>query len=161
MIRHATLADAPQVRAIWNTMIIDSLANFSEIEKTPAEVESIIRDRPEQGLAVFVAEDERGLVGFATYAQFRGGHGYRFTMENSIALLPEAKGRGHGRALMQAVEDHARTGGTHSMIAGVSARNPEGLAFHAALGYATIAIVPQSGHKWGEWLDLVLMQKFL
>ncbi len=161
MIRHATLADAPQVRAIWNTMITDSLANFSEIEKTPAEVEAAIRERPEQGLAVLVAEDEGRVVGFATYAQFRGGYGYRFTMENTVALLPDAKGRGHGRALMRAVEDHARIGGAHSMIAGVSARNPEGLAFHAALGYATVATIPQSGHKWGEWLDLVLMQKFL
>ncbi|MCJ8138869.1 GNAT family N-acetyltransferase [Falsirhodobacter halotolerans] len=161
MIRHATLADAPQVRAIWNTMITDSTANFSEIEKTLAEVEEILRERPRQGYPIFVAEDERGVVGFATYFQFRANSGYRFTMENTVALLSEAKGCGYGRALMQAVEDHARSGGVHSMIAGVSAKNPEGLAFHAALGYATVATVPQSGHKWGEWLDLVLMQKFL
>lgn len=161
MLRHATLADAPQVRDIWNTMIRDSLANFSEIEKTPAEVEAAIRERPEQGFAFIVAEDEDGIVGFATYGQFRGGYGYRFTMENTIALLTRAKGRGIGRALMLAVEDHARAMGAHSMIAGVSAQNPEGLAFHGALGYANIATVPQSGYKWGQWLDLVLMQKFL
>ncbi len=161
MIRHATLADAPQVREAWNSMIRDSLANFSEIEKTPAEVEAAIRERPEQGFAFFVAVDGDQVVGFATYAQFRPGHGYRFTMENTVSLLAEAKGRGLGRALMDAVEDHARAMGAHSMIAGVSAQNPEGLAFHTSLGYAQTAVVPRSGYKWGQWLDLVLMQKFL
>lgn len=161
MIRPATLADAPQVREVWNSMIRDSLANFSEVEKTPAEVEGAIRDRPEQGFAFFVAEDEGQILGFATYAQFRPGPGYRFTMENTVALRVAGKGRGLGRALMIAVEDHARAMGAHSMVAGVSAQNPEGLSFHAALGYETTATVPQSGYKWGQWLDLVLMQKFL
>lgn len=161
MIRFATLADAPSVREAWNGMIRDSLANFSEVEKTPAEVETAIRERPEQGFAFFVAEDEGGFLGFATYGQFRPGPGYRFTMENTVSLVPRARGRGVGRALMAAVEDHARTMGAHSMIAGVSAQNPEGLAFHDALGYGRTAVVPRSGFKWGQWLDLVLMQKFL
>jgi phosphinothricin acetyltransferase len=47
------------------------------------------------------------------------------------------------------------------MIAGVSGENPEGRAFHARLGYAEIAIIPQAGYKFGRFMDLVLMQKFL
>lgn len=157
MIRPATLADAPQVRAVWNTMITDSTANFSEIEKTMEEVETAIAKNP----VLLVAEENGTILGFATYGQFRANSGYRFTMENTIALLPAASGRGMGRALMAEIEEHARTGGAHSMIAGVSAKNAAGLAFHSAIGYETVAVVPQSGFKWGEWLDLVLMQKFL
>lgn len=157
VIRPATLDDATQVRVIWDTMITDSTANFSEILKTPEEVEAAIRTRP----LLLVAEAEGRIMGFATYDQFRANSGYRFTMENTIALLPEAKGRGMGRALMTGIEDHARAGGAHSMIAGISAKNEPGLAFHSAIGYQTVAVVPQSGYKWGEWLDLVLMQKIL
>ncbi|WP_128253483.1 GNAT family N-acetyltransferase [Falsirhodobacter deserti] len=157
MIRQALPTDAPQVRAIWNTMITASTANFSEIEKTLAEVEAAISAQP----VFLVAEEEDRLLGFATYGQFRANSGYRFTMENTIALLPEGKGRGIGRALMAGIEDHARAGGAHSMIAGISAENAAGLAFHAALGYDRVAVVPQSGFKWGRWLDLVLMQKIL
>ena len=62
---------------------------------------------------------------------------------------------------MRAVEDHARMGGAHSMFAGVSGENPEGCAFHARLGYAEAAVLPQVGWKFGRWMDLVLMQKFL
>lgn len=157
MIRPATLDDAQALRAVWDTMITDSTANFSEIRKTEDEVEEAIRTRP----LLLVAELDGQVVGFATYGQFRANSGYRFTMENTIALLPVAKGRGLGRQLMRGIEDHARAGGAHSMIAGVSGRNTDGIAFHKACGYDTVAVVPQSGFKWGEWLDLVLMQKFL
>ncbi|MDB6452171.1 GNAT family N-acetyltransferase [Falsirhodobacter sp. 20TX0035] len=157
MIRPATMDDAQALRAVWDTMITDSTANFSELRKTEAEVEEAIRTRP----LLLVAELDGKVVGFATYGQFRTNSGYRFTMENTIALLPAAKGRGLGRQLMTGIEDHARAGGAHSMIAGVSGRNAEGIAFHKACGYDTVAVVPQSGFKWGEWLDLVLMQKFL
>ena len=76
-------------------------------------------------------------------------------------LAPAARGLGLGRGLMQAIEDHARGGGAHSIFAGVSGANPEGRAFHAAMGYVEIACLPEVGFKWGRWLDLYLMQKRL
>jgi phosphinothricin acetyltransferase len=62
---------------------------------------------------------------------------------------------------MAAIEDHARAGGAHSMFAGVSSGNPSGVAFHAALGYREIAMLPEVGFKFGRWFDLHLMQKML
>jgi L-amino acid N-acyltransferase len=56
---------------------------------------------------------------------------------------------------------HARAAGAHQMIAGVSAENPDGVAFHAALGFVEIARVPEAGAKFGRFIDLVRMQKFL
>ena len=47
------------------------------------------------------------------------------------------------------------------MIAGVSAENPDGVAFHSALGFAEVARIARAGHKFGRFIDLVLMQKFL
>jgi phosphinothricin acetyltransferase len=49
----------------------------------------------------------------------------------------------------------------HSMIAGVSAENPGGRAFHARIGYAQVAVLAQVGRKFDRWLDLILMQKLL
>jgi phosphinothricin acetyltransferase len=82
-------------------------------------------------------------------------------MEHTIVLGPQARGRGLGRALMTAIEDHARQRGAHSIFAGVSAENPDGRRFHLAMGYSEIATLPAVGHKFGRWIDLHLLQKIL
>ena len=156
-VRLATGLDAEAVAAIWNHYIRETSVTFNAQEKNAEEVAGLISMRP----AFFVALDQGRVAGFATYDQFRSGVGYARTMEHTIQLAPDASGRGHGRALMVAVEDHARVGGAKSMFAGVSGENPEGRAFHARLGYAETAVLPQVGWKFGRWMDLVLMQKFL
>lgn len=160
-IRPAEAQDAPAVAAIWNPIIRDTPVTFNSAEKTEAELVAAFADKPAQGHAFLLAEEDGKLLGFATYGQFRGGVGYARTMEHTIILGPDARGRGVGRALMTAIEDHARAAGAHSIFAGVSAENPAGRAFHAAMGYAEIAVVPEVGYKFGRWMDLVLMQKML
>ena len=161
MIRLAQPADAAAIAAIWNPFIRDTAVTFNPVEKSPADVAAMILDRQAAGHGVFVAEHQGHVAGFASYAQFRGGAGYARTMEHTILLSPAAQGSGFGRALMTALEDHARAAGIHSLIAGVSAENPAGRAFHAAIGYRAIATLPQVGYKFGRWMDLVLMQKIL
>ncbi|MDM7932142.1 GNAT family N-acetyltransferase [Tabrizicola sp.] len=160
MIRPANVADAGAIATLWNPYIRDTAVTFNAVEKSPADVEAMIDGRARLGHATFVAEAE-GLLGFASYAQFRGGVGYRTCMEHSILLAPAARGRGAGRQLVTALCDHAARAGAHQMIAGVSAENPDGLAFHSRMGFAEIARVPEAGFKFGRFIDLVLMQKFL
>ncbi|SLN39392.1 N-acyltransferase YncA [Pseudoruegeria aquimaris] len=161
-IRPATPADCPALEAIWAPMIRDTLVTFNSVPRSVADLEAMIAEKAAAGHGFFVAETAPGRVaGFATYGQFRGGIGYAHTMEHTIILAPEAHGRGLGRALMAAVEEHARAGGAHSMFAGVSSGNAAGVAFHAALGYAEVARLREVGRKFDRWLDLILMQKFL
>jgi phosphinothricin acetyltransferase len=160
IIRPARPADAGAIIAFWNPLIRDTLVTFNPVEKTEAEVADSIRAKAAAGHGFVVAEDG-GPIGFASYGQFRAGAGYARAMEHTIILAPGARGRGAGRALMTAIEDHARAQGVHSLIAGVSGGNPEGRAFHAAIGYAEVAVVPQVGWKFGRFWDLVLMQKLL
>lgn len=161
MIRPATQADAAAILSIWNWVIRDTTITFNPVEKTLDEVQAFLADKAAQGYGVFVADLGAGVQGYASYGQFRAGNGYAHTLEHSIALLPASHGRGLGRGLMTAIEDHARARGGHSLFAGVSGENPHGRAFHAALGYREVAVLPQVGFKFGRWLDLVLMQKFL
>lgn len=161
MIRPARASDAPALAALWNPWIRDTAVTFNPVEKTTAEIAVMIRDRLDAGHGFWLAEAAGAVLGFATYAQFRGGVGYATCMEHSVILSPEARGRGLGRALMQVLEAHAAAAGAHQMIAGVSGENPEGRAFHARLGYREIAIVREAGFKFGRFIDLVLMQKFL
>ena len=158
MIRPATPSDAEAIAAFWNPWIRDTAVTFASSVKSPAVIAEMITARQAQGHAFLVTDDR---TGFATYAQFRGGNGYATCMEHTIILAPQSRGKGHGRALMQALESHAAAAGAHQMIAAVSAENPEGIRFHAALNYCEIARIPQAGHKFNRYIDLVLMQKFL
>jgi len=160
VIRNAGAADAGAVAVLWNHYIRDTLVTFNVTEKPEAEVAALIASRQAAGQAFLLAEEGR-LAGFATYAQFRSGAGYARTMEHTVLLAPEARGRGVGRALMAALEDHALAAGVHSLFGGVSSANPEGRAFHLAVGFDEVAVLREVGWKWGRFLDLHLMQKIL
>ena len=161
MIRAATHADADAIAAIWNPVIRDTVITFNPVEKTPAMICDMLDERAALGQGVFVAEGAGGVVGFALYGQFRGGVGYAHTAEHTIVLGPDARGLGLGKALMTAIEDHARAAGIHTLWAGVSSGNMDGVRFHAHMGFTEIATLPQVGRKFDQWLDLVLMQKRL
>ena len=157
IIRAATEADAIRITDIWNPVIRDGVETFNSVEKTAADVTSMIAMRP----CVLVAEARDGIIGFATYDQFRGGIGYRHTMEHTIILAPEGQGMGAGRALMAAIEDHARAANVHSLWAGVSGENTAAVAFHRAVGFEEVTTLREVGRKFGRWFDLVLLQKRL
>jgi len=160
-IRPVTPADHAAILAIWNPIFRDSVATFASVEKTPESLAEYIDGRLARGRAFLVAEVAGRVAGFASYDQFRVGDGYVHAMEHTVILGPEARGLGLGRALMTAVEDHARAGGAHVMMAGISGENTGAVAFHSRLGYREVGRVPEVGRKFGRWFDLVLMQKLL
>jgi phosphinothricin acetyltransferase len=161
MIRPAQARDAAPIGEIWNPIIRNSGVTFNSVEKSSVEIAEMIATRQADGHGFWVAEQDGKLLGFATYAQFRGGIGYAHTMEHTIVLSDMAKGKGIGRALLAELEAHARSKGVHSLFAGVSSANPDGVLFHQALGFQTLAVLPEVGWKFDQWLDLHLMQKFL
>ncbi|MCR8546660.1 N-acetyltransferase family protein [Salipiger sp. P9] len=158
IVRPARAEDAAPLVALWNPWIAETAITFSTALKTEAGVAADIAAR---GAGFQVAEEAGELLGFATFFPFRSGPGYARTKEHTVILSPRARGRGAGRALMTAIEAEARGQGVHSLFAGVSAENPDGVAFHAAIGFREAARLPQVGYKFGRWMDLVLMQKFL
>ena len=122
MIRAATVADCAALAALWNPIIRDTLVTFTTAQKSAEGLAATLAEKASAGFPFLVA-DRGGLLGFATYGAFRAGPGYARTVEHTIILAPEARGQGVGRALMAAIEGHARGAGIHSMIAGVSAAN--------------------------------------
>jgi L-amino acid N-acyltransferase YncA len=160
IVRQATRDDAAAVAAIWNPVIRCTLVTFNATEKSDAEIIALIEGAQADGRAFLVVGADE-VLGFATYVQFRNGIGYRHSFEHTIILAPEARGRGMGRALMRTLEAHAAARGAHVMVAGVSAENAEGRAFHLGLGYVEVAVLPEVGRKFDHWLDLVMMIKRL
>lgn len=158
IIRPARPEDAEAVMALVNDVIANTTITFTTELKSLQTVQDDIASR---GRAFLVVEVDGVAAGYASYFPFRGGPGYARTKEHSVALGPQVRGRGAGRALMAELEAEARSEGVHSLIAAVSGENPAGRAFHAAIGFAEIAVLPEVGFKFDRWIDLVLMQKRL
>ncbi len=154
-IRAAIPADAPQIADIWNHAIRATTITFNPIEKSNAEVVELIAEN------CLIWEEKGQVLGFARYFPFRGGEGYRFTVENTIMLHDDGHGLGGGRALMEALFADAKAAGKHTMFAGCSAENAGAVRFHTKLGFQTVATLPEVGFKFGRWIDLVLMQRIL
>ena len=161
MIRSAGKFDADHISEIWNPYIRETAITFTTLEKTPAAIVAMIEEKAQVKVPFLVAEDAGKVLGFATYAQFRGGPGYARTMEHSIMLSQDAKGGGIGRALMGALEAAACQNDVHSLVAGISAENPDAIAFHQAIGFKKVGHVANAGRKFGRWMDLIFLQKML
>jgi phosphinothricin acetyltransferase len=110
---------------------------------------------------VLVATDATGVIGYASFGDFRSGYGYRFTVEHSVHIRADRRGQGIGQALMQPLIARAVARGLHVMIAGVDADNAGSIRFHERLGFIRVAHFREVGFKWGRWLDLVLLQRCL
>lgn len=158
MIRAARLSDALAVAALWNWMIRETLATFTNEEKTEGHIEKLIEARRD---AFLVSERDGKVQGFAHFGDFRGGPGYAATCEHSIVVAPEAQGSGIGQRLLLALIDIAKAQGKHVMVAGISGVNTKAISFHENLGFVRVGLMPDVGQKGGQWLDLVLMQKIL
>ncbi len=155
MIRAATALDAPQIASIWNDAIRNTTITFNPVDKSVDEVADLTAQK------CLIWDEDGQILGFARYFQFRGGEGYRFTVEHTIMLADSAQGKGVGSQLITALCAHAKAAGMHTMFAGCSGENPGAVAFHAKLGFAEVATLPEVGFKFGRWIDLVLMQKTL
>lgn len=158
MIRPAVEADAAAIASLWNWMIRDTLLTFTTVEKTHKEVASLIQAR--EG-AFFVAANDKTIDGFATFGTFRPGPGYAGTVEHSIIVRTETRGKGLGRTLMACAERAACDAGLHVMIGAISSANPAAVEFHRTLGFEQVGLLREVGRKSGQWLDLILMQKTL
>lgn len=161
-LRQANAGDAAAIAVIWNPIIRDTVITFWPTERSEADIAAYIAERAAQGHPFLLAEGGDGaLLGYASYGQFRGGAGYARSMEHSIATAPDARGRGIGAILMQAIETHARDRGLRLMIGGITASNIGSIRFHERLGYAEWGRIPAAGFKFDRFHDLVFMGKDL
>lgn len=160
-IRDAREDDLPGLLDIYNDVIASSTAIFRDEPATLADRRTWWEGRRAAGYPVLVAVDATGVVGFASYGDFRSWPGYRFTVEHTVHVRADRRGHGIGRALMLELLERAAAAGKHVMVAGVDAENAASLRFHERLGFERVAHFREVGFKFGRWLDLVFLQRVL
>lgn len=162
IIRDAREDDLPGILAIYNEVIANSTAVYALEPVSLQNRAQWMAARKAQGFPVLVAVEGTQVLGFASYGEWRGAWaGYKFTVEHTVHIDAGHRGHGMGRQLMEALIARAERAGLHVMIGAIDAENTASLRFHERLGFARVAHFRETGYKFGRWLDLVFMQRFL
>jgi L-amino acid N-acyltransferase YncA len=159
IVRNATAADIAAITGIYRPAVLNGTATF-ELEP-PDEMEMLQRFKAiaEAGYPYFVAELDGQVVGYAYANAYRTRPAYRFTVEDSIYIAPEAQGKGLGRALLAALIDKSTETGYRLMVAVIGdSRQYGSIALHRSAGFTFCGTIHSVGYKFGRWLDSVIME---
>jgi len=161
-IRPATPIDIPAIARIYAHAVKHGTASF-EIE-APDQTEMARRQRElvDAGFPYIAAELDGRLLGYAYAGPYRVRPAYRFTVEDSIYVDHQAQRSGVGRMLLDHLIANSTDRGFRQMIAviGDSAQTAS-VELHRAAGFRMVGNLESVGHKFGRWLDSVIMQRAL
>jgi L-amino acid N-acyltransferase YncA len=162
LIRPSEPRDLAAIAAIYDWNVRHGTGTF-ELD-APDEAETARRrdDVLAKGLPWLVAESHGRVAGYAYANQFRPRLAYRFCLEDSVYLAPEARGQGLGRLLLAELISRCEARGARQMLAVIGdSANAASIALHRALGFRPVGLLAASGWKFERWLDVVIMQREL
>ncbi len=161
-IRPCQDADLPVVTTIYAHHVLHGTGTFETEPPTLADMTARRADVLARGLPYLVAEESGQVLGFAYCNWFKPRPAYRFSAEDSIYLAPEAAGKGLGRLLLTALATEAQAVGVRKLIAVIGdSANAGSVGVHQALGFTRVGVLKSCGWKFGQWRDVVLMEKVL
>lgn len=160
LIRPSTEADLPAITRIYAHHVLHGTGTFETTPPTPEEMAGRRADVLGKGLPWLVAEEAGEVIGYAYGNWFKPRPAYRFSVEDSIYLAPEAAGKGLGRALLAELLATLERSGIRKVMAVIGdSANAGSIGVHTALGFQHVGVVKACGWKFGRWLDIVLMEK--
>lgn len=155
-------AQAAEILDIFNDAIVSSTALYDYQPRTAESMARWFDAKESGGFPVVGATDDHGaLLGFASYGTFRAWPAYKYTVEHSIYVHRDHRGRGVGRSLLQALIERATMRQLHVLVGGVDVGNTASIRLHERLGFTHAGTIRQAGFKFGRWLDLAFYQRLL
>jgi L-amino acid N-acyltransferase len=158
MIRDADERDLEAILDIYNDAILHTTAVYHETAHTLDDRAAWYKEKRTHGYPVIVWEEKGRIAGFASFGEFRPFHGYRYTVEHSIYVHPNAQGRGIGVKLLERLIQIAQACKYKLMIAVIDASNHASIGMHVRLGFQYAGTLEKVGYKFGRWLDVVYYQ---
>jgi phosphinothricin acetyltransferase len=159
-IRPVTEDDAPAIQAIYAPVVTDTAISFEEVPPSVAETALRIAEKLAAFPYLVAASDDR-VVGYAYGGPLRDRSAYRFAVEGTIYVSPDAQRGGVGRMLYGALLSELRRRGFHAAFAGVALPNAASVALHEAMGFTPVGVYREVGFKFGRWHYVGWWQRLL
>ena len=159
-VRRAVPEDAGAIADIYNDAVEHTTATLDLVPRTVAQQRAWIEERNGAFTAV-VAELAGAVVGFASLSPYKERAAYRGTVEDSVYVERDHRGRGIGPLLLNAVLDHAEAAGFHVVIARIEAEGAASRRLHEGCGFSLVGVEREVGRKFNRWLDVAVYQVLL
>lgn len=159
-VRLAAPGDAEDIRAIYNPEVLESTVTFDLVPRSLVDQQAWLEEHSGAYPAIVGLEDGV-VVGFASLGPYRSRPAYATTVEDSVYVRRDLRGRGHGRTLLAELVDLATSHGFHAVMARIVDRHQASIGLHQACGFELVGTEREVGRKFGHWLDVVLMQRLL
>ena len=154
MIRTATAGDAEGIAEIYNHYIANTVITFEEQTVTPRQMAERIEAVGSDSLPWLAAERDGRLLGYAYATPWKTRSAYRFAVETTVYLDPEALGQGIGSRLYETLFADLGRRGVRAAIGGIALPNPASVALHEKLGMKKVAHFERVGFKFDQWIDV-------
>lgn len=150
----------PEVLSIYNYYIQNSTATFHEHLLNLEEMRGIVFfDHPRY--RSFLVNYQGRTAGYCLLTRYKAREAYDITAEVTIYLKPEYSGKNLGTEALRHLEQFARGGDIHSLVAVICGENSASIRLFEKNGYTKCAHYQQVGRKFGRLLDIVCFQKII
>ncbi|SEB25572.1 GNAT family N-acetyltransferase [Variovorax sp. YR216] len=150
---------AQVILEILNDAIVNSTALYDYVPRPREAMATWFAAKRAGGFPVVGAVDASGsLLGFASWGTFRSFPAYKYTVEHSVYVHRDHRGRGLGERLLRELIRRAREAQLHVLVGCIDAANAGSIGLHTRLGFVHSGTMPQVGFKFGRWLDAAFYQ---
>ncbi len=153
-IRRAVTDDAAALAAIYGPLVLETPVSFELEPPAPDEmarrIERVSRTHP----WIVMEAADGSIVGYAYATSHRKRPAYRWSVETTVYIHADRRGRGLGTTLYTTLLDLATSWGYASALAGIALPNPASEALHASVGFREVGVFPRAGFKFDEWHDV-------
>lgn len=153
MIRLSTPFDREQILEITNDVILHTNAIYREEPHTLESRKPYFEEKERLNIPIFVYEEEGCVLGFITYGSFRDNPGYRYTVEHSLHVHRDARGKGIGKALLKHLIEHLRHTEIKCIVGVIDSKNTVSCHLHEKCGFTLSGTLHSIAYKKNQWLD--------
>ncbi len=166
-IRTATVEDAEVLRNIYAYYVEHTVISFEydvpTVEEFRGRIAKTLKNFP-----YLVVEKDGEIMGYAYAGPFVGRPAYAWCAELTIYLERNAKKRGYGRMLYEALEKALKEMGYLNLYACIGYTDVEdeylnnnSPQFHEHMGFQLVGTFHNCGHKFGRWYHMIWMEKII
>ena len=166
--RLVDVGDAAALMNIYTPEVMEMSVSFDLVPRSLADQDAWIRHHQATHPCIVAVNDEDNLgetgargeriLGFAVVSPFRERPAYATSVENSVYVAREARGRGVGEKLLLELIRTAQESGFHTLIARIVGENESSIRLHEKCGFTLVGTEIEIGRKHGRWLDVVEYQ---